>query len=129
MLKRYWIHGLWLVSIPLYLWGGTRPDRYAIDVLREAPAYPLRGVLGLIVITSVEAMILYAIIRPRTYERSWKRTGTALLLCLPWLLVCLVTLMHQPPYVFLHFAWVLAVTLVLAGMFAYAMVRLLVGGK
>ena len=78
VLKRYWIHGLWLVSVPLYLWGGARPDRYAIDVLREASAYPLRGVLGLIVITSVEAMTLYTIIRPRTYDRSWKRTGTAL---------------------------------------------------
>jgi hypothetical protein len=86
----------------------VRPVRYAIDVLREASAYPLRGVLGLIVITSVEAMILYTIIRPRTYDRSWKRTGTALLLCLPWLLVCLETLMHQPPYVLLHFVWVLA---------------------
>ena len=80
MLKRYWIHGLWLVSIPLYFWGGTRPDRYAIDVLRERPAYPLGGVLGLIAITTIELLILYAIIRPRTYDRSWKRAGAALFL-------------------------------------------------
>ncbi len=127
MLKKYWIPGLWLLSIPLYFWGGTRPDRYAIDVLRERPRYPLSGVLILIAITAFEALILYAIIRPGTYHRSWKRSGAALLLCLPWLLSCFVTLMHQPPYVLLHFVWALAVTLVVAAMFAYAALRTLAG--
>jgi hypothetical protein len=95
--------------------GRVSPDQYAEAVLHTHPAYPWGG-LSAIAITAVEALVLYAIIRPKTYLRSWKRSAAALLLFFPELLVCAVLLMHQPGYVFAHFLWVLAVNLVLGAM-------------
>src|SRR6185369_18063750 len=39
-LRLYWIHAAWALSIPLYLWSGTRPDRYMQDVMGVEPSYP-----------------------------------------------------------------------------------------
>jgi hypothetical protein len=122
MLNKYWIPGLWLLSVPLYWWAGTDTDSYAIAVLRTHPSYPVRGVLTFIVITTVESLILYAIIRPRTYSRSWKRSLAALLLLFPWLAVCAILLMHQPAYVFMHFFWLLLITLILCALVVYSLV-------
>lgn len=122
MLKKYWIPGLWLLCVPLYAWAGTSPDQYANAVLRTNPGYPMGAVLAAIAITAVEALVLYAIIRPKTYLRSWQRPAGALLLFFPWLLVCAVLLMHQPAYVWAHFLWVLLVNLILGAMCIYAIV-------
>jgi hypothetical protein len=122
MLKKYWIPGLWLLSIPLYWLAGSNPDTYAIAVRHEHPSYPVEGVLTFIVITSVESLVLYAIIRPRTYDRSWKRSAAALLLFFPWLAVCAILLMHQPPYVFMHFFWLLMVNVILGVLCIYSVV-------
>jgi Ca2+/Na+ antiporter len=122
MLKKYWIPGLWLLCVPLYAWAGVSPDQYAEAVLHTHPAYPWGGVLSAIAITAVEALVLYAIIRPKTYLRSWKRSAAALLLFSSELLVCAVLLMHQPGYVFAHFLWVLAVNVVLGAMCIYSIV-------
>ena len=83
MLTKYWIPGLWLLSLPLYWWAGSDSDTYAIAVHHTNPPYPVGEVLTFIVITTIESLILYAIIRPRTYARSWKRSGAALLLFFP----------------------------------------------
>lgn len=120
MLKKYWIPGLWLLSLPLYWWAGAGPDSYAIAVLHTNPSYPVRGVLTFIAITTVEALLLYAILRPVTYSLSWKRAAAALLLFFPWLAVCAILLMHQPSYVFLHFLWLLLINLILVALWVYS---------
>jgi hypothetical protein len=128
VLKKYWIPGLWVLWLPLYLWSGNRPDRYAMDVLHAQSSYPTRGVLGWIALTTVESAILYAIIRPSTYQHSWKRAAAALLLFFPWLLASGVLLIHQPPYVFAHFLWVALINLILMGLCAFALLRPLFAG-
>jgi hypothetical protein len=57
-----------------------------------------------------------------TYSRSWKRAAAALLLFFPWLVVCAVLLMHQPPYVFLHFLWLLLFNVILGVICLYSIV-------
>jgi len=122
LFKRYWIHCLWLLSLPAYWWAGMSPDTYANAALHIYPAYPVRGVLTFIAITTVELLVLYAIIRPMTYSRSWKRAAAALLLFFPWLVVCAVLLMHQPPYVFMHFLWLLLFNVILSVICLYSIV-------
>lgn len=122
MLRKYWIHGLWLLSVPLYGWAGANPDQYAAAVLGAHPSYPTRSVVTAIAVTAIEALVLYAIIRPKTYQRSWQRPAGALLLFFPWLVICAVLLMHQPAYVFAHFLWVLLVNLVLGILCIYSIV-------
>jgi predicted Abi (CAAX) family protease len=121
VLKRYWIPGLWLLSVPLYCWAGAGSDSYAIAELHANPSYPVRGVLICIVITAIESLALYAILRPSSYLRSWKRPFAALLLFFPWLAVCALLLMHQPFYVFMHAAWLLLVNLILAALCIYSL--------
>jgi len=127
MLKRYWIQGLWLLSVPLYLWAGRNPDEYASAVLGTHPSYPVGSILTCIAVTGLESLVLYAIIRPASYAQSWKRSGGAVLLFLPWFLVCAVLLMHQPAYVFAHFLWLLIVNLVLGVMCIFAVVSRVLG--
>jgi hypothetical protein len=123
--KKYWIHGLWLLSLPAYGWSGMSPDTYANAALRIYPSYPVRGVLAFIAVTTVELLVLYAIIRPSSYSRSWKRAAAGLLLFFPWLVVCAILLMHQPPYVFLHFLLLLLVNVILGGLCLFSMVSAL----
>lgn len=114
--RRYWILGLWLLFIPLYLWAGARPDHYQIDVFGMQPFYSWPGVLTVMAVTTIEAAVLYAITRPSTYRRSWKRALGGLALFTPWLFASAVLLMHAPAYLFVHFLWVLSVSVILLGL-------------
>jgi len=109
----------------MYLWGGTLPDRYQIDVRGLQPSYPWPGILAVFAVTTIESAVLYGIIRPSTYRSSWRRAVVGLTLFVPWLLACGVLLMHAPPYLFLHFLWVLCVSLILLGLCVVAVVQTL----
>lgn len=122
-MRRYWVQSLWLLFMPMYLWAGTRPDGYAEAVLGATPSYPLHGILVAITVTTVESLVLYWIMRPDTDHRSWRRACAALLVYFPWLLVCLVMLMHAPPYVFVHALWLLCVNLILLGLLASTLIQ------
>jgi hypothetical protein len=126
MLKKYWIPALWLLSLPLYCWAGSGSDSYATDVLHRNPSYPTGGVLTFIAITTVESLVLYAILRPGTYLRSWGRCAAALILFLPWLAISALLLVHQPFYVYMHFFWLLLVNVILAALCLYSLVARLI---
>lgn len=52
-----------------------------------------------------EVVILYAILRPWSYRRSWGRAAGALALLLPWTAMSMVLTMHAGGVVVLHFLW------------------------
>ena len=78
-------------------------------------------------LTTIESGVLYAIIWPSTYRHSWRRALGGLMVFVPWLPGNAVLPMHAPPYVFLHFLWVLCVDLILLGLCIAAGVRTLRG--
>lgn len=110
-----------LLSLPAYVWIGSSPDRYLIDVMHQQPSYPVRGVVQVIILTLIECLVLHLVIRPATYYRSWKRAGAGLLMFLPWLFLCGITLIHAPLYVLLHALWVLLLNVILISMFLYSL--------
>jgi hypothetical protein len=120
MLKKYWIHVLWLVAVSLYVWGGTRPDAYAEAMRESRPSYPIGGVIRFIGVTTAECLVLYWVIRPKSYHHSWKRPLAGLLLFFPWLALWALMLMHMPVYVYLHALWVFTVVLVLVGLLIHS---------
>jgi hypothetical protein len=123
-MNKYWFPAAWLASLPFYAWAGSLPDRYAIDVERVAStSYPVAGVLGCVAMTTVEAIVLFSIIRPSSYAHSWKRAAVAVLLFLPWLLISFVLLLHAPAYAFVHVLWLLMALLLVAGVGANSLVR------
>jgi hypothetical protein len=103
-LKQYWLFLLWVISIPFYFWGGTKPDYYKIYV-RMIPLphpYPWDNVLLVTAISFAEIMFVYLIIRPATYNKSWLRALVAFLLFSMWFYYMLPGLMHAPVYLFYH---------------------------
>lgn len=65
--------------------------------------------------TLSELVLLYAILRPWSYRRSWGRALGALALLVPWTGLSMVMTMHAGGIVALHFLWLLLVTLLVAG--------------
>jgi hypothetical protein len=59
-----------------------------------------------------EMLLLYAVLRPWSYRRSWGRAGLAALLLLPWVLFNLLFL-HQGPAMGMHTLWLLAMEIAL----------------
>ena len=113
--KKYGIPGLWLAGVLILLWSGTGDDGYLIHVLgKPLPhPYPIDGVLTFILIATIETLILYGIIRPKTYVRSWARGVSALVAFAGLTIFFALGLMHAPPYVVWHVIWLCCIVLVL----------------
>ena len=64
-----------LVGMALVIWAGSQPDYWmlrAMPVGREA-VYPLKPVLIFCAIVLAECVLLLAVLRPRSFCRSWGR--------------------------------------------------------
>lgn len=77
--------------------------------------------VGMLELVGIELAVLYAVLRPWSYYRSWRRTAVAFGLFLPLTLLAFVASMHAGAIVFAHVVWLALVTV---GLF----VTLLVSG-
>jgi hypothetical protein len=73
-----------------------------------------RGVL----FATVDLVVLWLVLRPWSYDRSWPRAAVALLLFTPWALLNVITLMHAGGVWATHVMSVLAIWLGLAVLLA-----------
>ncbi|MEZ4452543.1 MAG: hypothetical protein R3B09_23970 [Nannocystaceae bacterium] len=62
--------------------------------------------------TFTEMVILYAILRPWSYQRSWGRSLAALALLAPWTALSMVLTMHAGGVVVTHFLWLAILTVI-----------------
>ncbi|PKM24976.1 MAG: hypothetical protein CVV09_12790 [Gammaproteobacteria bacterium HGW-Gammaproteobacteria-13] len=111
-----------LVGMALLVWAGSLPDYWmlrAMPVGSEA-VYPLKPVLIFCAIVLAECGLLLAILRPRSYCRSWGRALCACLLALGLALFWLQGALHAPPYYGMHLQWWLAVSLGLVLLAGYS---------
>jgi hypothetical protein len=104
---------LWLVAAALILRGGTQAGYYARGSEVE-PGYPLVPVLFFLGVSLLELIAAWLILRPATYQRSWRRSGLALALFAPWAFFSGELVMHAPGYHAAHAFWLLALVLVVA---------------
>jgi hypothetical protein len=58
---------------------------------------------------AAEVAVLYAVLRPWSYRRSWGRAVLALALCTPPLLIAIVLLIHSGGIMALHALWLMVV--------------------
>lgn len=65
--------------------------------------------------TFTELVIVYAILRPWSYDRSLGRALAALALLAPWTAFSLLMTMHAGGIVALHFLWLAALTAAVVG--------------
>lgn len=65
------------------------------------------GALGFgLGLSAIELVVLVAILRPWSYDRSWGRSLVAVALLLPWTAMSMLLSMHQGGVVTLHFMWI-----------------------
>lgn len=114
-----------LVGMALLIWAGSLPDYWmlrAMPVGSEA-VYPLKPVLIFCAIVLAECSVLLAVLRPRSYSRSWGRALCACLLAIGLALFWLQGALHAPPYYGMHLQWWLAVSLGLVLLSGYSSVQ------
>ncbi|MGL4768163.1 MAG: hypothetical protein ACRCV6_08830 [Formosimonas sp.] len=58
----------------------------------------------------VELLVAYAVLRPWSYQQSWGRALSALIMLVPWLMLNLVLLMHAGGIAALHVMWLLSLS-------------------
>lgn len=76
MIRHYAFLFLWLFGVSLILISGKQPNPYLVHV-RKIPlphAYPWEEVLTYCLLITVEILVLYWILRPKTYNLSWLRS-------------------------------------------------------
>ena len=91
---------LWLVGIAAVAASGFSVDGYKLHVM-QVPLphpYPLTGVVNTSCVLTFELAVIYAVMRPATYDRSWGRALSAVFVAAIGFLFSLATLMHAPPY-------------------------------
>ncbi len=64
-------------------------------------------------VLSLETLVFYIVIRPRSYSHSWLRALAAFLIAIAILLFFGVALIHAPPFMFWHWLWLAGITVVL----------------
>ncbi|MFM9924854.1 hypothetical protein VLK31_17815 [Variovorax sp. H27-G14] len=95
---------------------GFSPDGYAVHVLgrTDPQPYPLQGVAWFLGAVLAETALVWALLRPSTYRRSWKRALPALAIVLAVWAWLGMGAMHQPPYFMAHLLWLTAMVFALA---------------
>lgn len=114
-LTGYWILLAWGTGLCGVLWHGrlSNPAEMYNSSIGTASTYPWNGVLIISVILSIEAFVLWAIMRPKTYTNSWPRAFCGMILFVPLFFGFGILSMHMPPYYLCHLTWLLMVSAVL----------------
>jgi hypothetical protein len=110
---------VWFTGIAAVVASGFSADGYKLHVMRiPLPhPYPFGGVVVTSVALTVELALIYAVIRPSTYARSWGRALGATIVAAVALLLSAPLLMHAPIYFFVHSLILLCLTAGLAVLF------------
>lgn len=120
------------VGAPIALWVVTAASM-ARDAMAD-PYDPLRAASDAyghnssgalwqgLAVTSAELLVLYAILRPWSYARSWGRAAVGVAVFLPWTMASLFATMHAGGIFALHFLWVALVTVATAIVFCVSFI-------
>ena len=98
---------LWLFFVRLmyrsyYVFDPPNPALQGTDAYGHNHAGVFTGALWFM---AAELAVLYLIVRPWSYRRSFKRLIVALTLFVPWMTLSGMALMHAGAVVALHFFW------------------------
>jgi hypothetical protein len=73
--------------------------------------YPFAGTALFALAAAFETVVLFVVLRPRSYQHSWGRALVASLLCLVTLWFSAQDTVGAPEYVFMHQRWLFVATL------------------
>ncbi len=100
--KNYGLLGLWFIVAAMicssYFGDRHEPGHYFASNTREA-------FCALLVISLVEIAVLYLVLRPWRYQRSFARPLLALVVFAPWAIVNMMLSMHAQTIILQHSFW------------------------
>jgi hypothetical protein len=116
-LKHYGLLLLWgLTAIAMKIKGLLHPfDSTQLDDFGDPTGIPQGAVFYGIGITTFAVALLYLILRPWSYQRSWKRALCALMVSVPWCVwvTFLASVMGRAGILGLHAVWMWIVVMLL----------------
>lgn len=113
--RNYGLLSLWLLAVGLMCHDYVK-DPYD-PTLTGTAAYGHNGkgaLQTMLVLSVVELIVLYLILQPWSYRRSWWRPLLALVLLVPWTFLSMVASMHADGVSVLHWLWLSVTTIILA---------------
>lgn len=118
LVRNFGLLGLWFLAATLMLLD-YRADPYDPG-LAGTDAYGHNGQRDpevMLAISAAELAVLYVILRPWSYRRSWWRPLISLLPFAPWTLLNMVASMHAGGVAIVHWMWLLVVDVILVACF------------
>jgi peptidoglycan/LPS O-acetylase OafA/YrhL len=105
----------WSIAVIAAVIAGFSPNPYLEHVRNIPPPhpYPTATVLWVVLLMTIQAGALIAILRPGSYQRSWGRALVALVVSLGFLVVAAIASMHTPPPFAVYQIWALALAVVM----------------
>jgi hypothetical protein len=106
----------WIPLVVLFAWWGFTATRMVLSARYDHGPTGLAGDLpnwhnrpgelwSYLALTLVEGAALLAILRPRSYEHSWRRAMVAGTVITPWLLLFGAMMIHSGGIMVMHFVW------------------------
>lgn len=109
MARRAGLLSLWALTVAMMVMDHVG-DPY--DPTRQGTAvygHNAPGTLELgIGVSLIELLVVWAILRPESYVRSWGRAALALVVLAPWAFASALATMHASGIFVIHLLWVLA---------------------
>ncbi len=128
LIRDFGFVGCWLIFILLMAVDGWQ-DPYNPNLI-GTEAYGHNHKEALIqgfTFTSLELGILYLIVRPRSFHRSWLRIIGAIVLFFPWTFLMIFVTMHGGGIMLLHLLWLLVVDLILVLILMWTLLKIILG--
>ena len=77
------------------------------------------------ILTVIELGILYLIVRPWSFRRSWMRIIGAMVFFFPWTFLMVFMTMHGGGIMLLHFLWLVVVDLILISIMMWTLLKMM----
>jgi hypothetical protein len=109
--RHLWLPAAWAAGAMLTSWG-YRTGGFDPSAKQYGMNWP-SDARRTLVILSVEVLVLYAVLRPWSYNASWSRAAIAFVLFASWTVLGGIGTMHSGRIGAWHWGWLLLVTLAL----------------
>jgi len=107
LLRHYGLAGLWLLSLPVFMWGGFDAQSSFKAWFGKEAAYPWSGVILNIGLSGLVVLVLYGIIRPWSFRHSVGRLALALIVLIVGFVVIASPMVDPPGFQAAQVIWLL----------------------